>query len=151
MRRANTMAKPLDSTRLAIRGGAENQRPYGAWWPQDRTLSTQLRCLFDLWPSSQGSIARILFSPPDWDDHPHSVQVTGRRVKTGSFPRDDTHEVTLVMHDGQRRFITVIPPATSRRKAARLLDNVADNTLKRRSRRFRSDGQSMWENDGGHA
>jgi hypothetical protein len=104
-------------------------------------LSDQLTLLFDLWPSSQGRIARILYSPPDWDDHPRSVPVSGRRVKTGSFPRDDTHLVTLVLNSGLRRTITVIPPNTPRRKACSLLDTVA------------GDGPEVppgWENEGGH-
>lgn len=118
------MADSLDSTRLTLREGA-SQRPHGAWWPKNRKLAEQLTLLFDLWPREQGQIARVLYSSPDWDDRPHAVEVVGRRVKTGTFPRDDTHELTLVLHDGQRRFLTVIPPGTSRRVATKALDAMA--------------------------
>lgn len=146
------MATSLDSTRLALRPRTANyQGPHGAWWPQNRMLSDQLRYLFNLWPSGEERISRILYSPPDWDDRPHSVQVTGRRIKTGSFPRDDTHELTLVMHDGKRRFITVIPPATSRRKAGRILDAMTDSGSSYRRSGDGSFQQSRWEDEGGHA
>jgi hypothetical protein len=136
------MATSLTATRLALRPSSNFQPPHGAWWPETRSLTDQLTHLFDLWPPDQGSIARILYSPPDWDDHPHSVQVRGRRVKTGSFPRDDTHLMTLVLHGGKRRTITVIPPQTSRRKACGLLDDVAEHG---------PDIQPAWDNEGGHA
>lgn len=146
------MATSLDSTRLALRPkSATFQAPHGAWWPQNRTLGDQLRYLFELWPSGEERITRILYSPPDWDDRPHSVQVTGRRIKTGSFPRDDTHVLTLVMQDGKRRFITVIPPTTSRRKAGRLLDAMARSGSTYRRSDDGSSQQSQWEDEGGHA
>jgi hypothetical protein len=118
------MADPTDSRRLALRADF-TQRPQGAWWPDSRTLGDELTKLLDMWPSDRGRIARVLYSPPDWDDHPYSVQVPGRRLKTGSFPGDDTRELTLVMHDGQRRFLVVVPPDTSRVAAARVLADMA--------------------------
>jgi hypothetical protein len=146
------MATSLDSTRLALRPCSANfQGPQGAWWPQNRTLGDQLRYFFDLWPSGEERISRVLYSPPDWDDRPHSVQVSGRRIKTGSFPRDDTRELTLVMHDGKRRSITVIPPATSRRKAGKLLDAVTDGGSDYRRSNEGSSQQARWEDEGGHA
>jgi hypothetical protein len=61
-------------------------------------------------------------------------------MKTGSFPRDDTHEVTLVLHDGQRRAITVIPPGTPRQEAMDLLHPEQE-----------PDDRATWEDEGGHA
>jgi hypothetical protein len=119
------VAHSLDSTRLALNGGSQDQPPHGAWWPQSRSLSSQLPALFYLWPSGPSRIASILFSRPDWDDCPDAVQVPGRRIKTGSVARDDTHELTLVMDDGQHRYLTVIPPGTSGRSAGRILDKMA--------------------------
>lgn len=130
----------IHSARFAFRPGLHPELPKSAWWPQSRSLSEQLTHLIDQWPSDEGRVSRILYSPPDWDDHPHSVHVTGRRMKTGSFPRDDTHELTLVLHNGQRRTVTVIPPETSQREATDLLDRVAEDG---------PDGPG-WENEGGH-
>lgn len=139
------MATSLDSTRLALRPRSANfQGPHGTWWPQNRALREQLRYFFDLWPSGEGRISRILYSPLDWDDRPRSVQVIGRRIKTGSLPGDDTRKLTLVMHGGERRFITVIPPATSRRKAGALLDAaMASGSNYRRSYEMHSP-QGRW-------
>lgn len=117
-------------TRLSLRPVADPSRPQqslpvGAWWPESRSLSDQLASLFALWPPESGRISRVLFSPPDWDDHPRSVDVGGRRVKTGSFPRDDTHELTLAMSNGDRHTITVIAPATTADDAAAQLATMS--------------------------
>lgn len=131
----------LHSARFALRPGVVDRKgPHGAWWPRTRSLGDQLAELIGEWPTAHGRVTRILYSPPDWDDHPHSVLVNGRRMKTGAFPHDDTHQVTLVLHDGQRRQITVIAPQTSRHDAMDLL----------RPDRAPDDG-TTWENEGGHA
>lgn len=98
--------------RLATRSTDGRSGPSGAWWPESRSLSDELSALFAQWPAEQGRITRVLYSPPDWDDHPHSVTLPDRRVKTGAFPRDDTHQLVLSMLDGSRRVLTVIPPQT---------------------------------------
>jgi hypothetical protein len=103
--------------------------PDGAWWPASRSLGDELGGLFALWPTDAGRIVRVLYSPPDWDDQPRSVAVLGRRVKTGSFPHDDTHELTLALMDGQRRTISVIPPETPHHDAAELLEGMAGTAV----------------------
>jgi hypothetical protein len=133
------MASTVHSARFTV-PVADSQSPHGTWWPHTRSLADQLTHLVQAWPADRGRISRILYSPPDWDDRPHSVLVNGRRMKTGSFPRDDTHQVTLVMHDGQRRTISVIPPGTSRSDANGLLAGFGDGETERPG----------WENEGGH-
>lgn len=120
------MARPTHPSKFALRPGADPQPPHGAWWPETRELSEQLTHLVDHWPIENGHISRILYSPPDWNDHPRSVRITGRTMKTGSFPRDDTHVVTLVLSSGLRRTITVIPPDAPQHEARELLDLVTD-------------------------
>lgn len=119
------MASSVHTSRFALRTDPPPKAPHGAWWPQSRSLSEQLTHLIDQWPADEGKVSRILYSRPDWDDRPRAVQVTGRRMKTGSFPADDTHLVTLVLQNGLRRTITVIPPETSDRDARKLLDGDA--------------------------
>lgn len=97
----------------------------GAWWPRSRTLATELPAFIAAWPAERGRIQRILYSAPDWDDHPHSVDVPGRRVKTGTFPRDDTHVLTVSMADRTDHLIRVIAPGTSEAAARRALDGTA--------------------------
>jgi hypothetical protein len=116
------MATLTAAPRLALRQVLDRRLPDGAWWPESRRLGEQLGELFELWPDDAGRITRVLYSPPDWDDHPRSVTVPGRTVKTGAFPRDDTHVLILSMRDGDRRTITVIPPETSTEDAEELLN-----------------------------
>lgn len=94
----------------------------GAWWPRSRTLADELPAFFAAWPADHGRIQRILYSSPDWDDHPHSVNVPGRRVKTGTFPREDTHVLTVSMEDRTDHLIRVIAPGTADAAAQRALD-----------------------------
>jgi hypothetical protein len=119
------MATQAPSARFAMRPILDRELPDGAWWPQSRSLDDQLGSLFEVWPADAGRIVRVLYSPPDWDDRPRSVAVPGRRVKTGSFPDDDTHQLTLALLDGQRRTINVIPPETPTDEAAELLDSMS--------------------------
>ena len=112
------------ASRLALRTVVDRNQPYGAWWPEGRQLSEELGHLLELWPAQEGRVARVLYSPPDWDDHPRSVAVADRRIKTGSFPRDDTHQLTLSLLDGTRRTIIVIPADTSAHDAQEILDGV---------------------------
>jgi hypothetical protein len=114
-----------DARRFAFRATFDKNEPYGAWWPRNRTLADQLDDLLASWPPHAGRIVRVLYSPPDWDDRPRSVAASGRRVKTGSFPRDDTHQLQLRIGDGVRRAIIVIPPATEARVAHDILTAVA--------------------------
>jgi hypothetical protein len=133
--------------RFAVRATFDKNQPYGAWWPCNRTLADQLDDLFSAWPPQAGRIVRVLYSPPDWDDRPHSVAVAGRRVKTGSFPRDDTRQLQLTLGDGVRRTITVIPPETAARAAHDILTAVAANG------RLDISGmeQAVWDDEGGHS
>jgi hypothetical protein len=122
------MATHTSTSRLALRDhvAADRTMPYGAWWPESRQLSDQLGELMTLWPPEEGRVARVLYSPPDWDDHPRSVAVPGRTIKTGSFPHDDTHRLTLALFDGSRRSIRVIAPNTPTPEAREILDGVQD-------------------------
>jgi hypothetical protein len=77
-------------------------------------LAGELAALFALWPEGQwGRIARVLYSPPDWDDHPHKVAVGQRFVKTGSFPRDDTHLLIIRTSTQRRLILSVIAPTST--------------------------------------
>jgi Family of unknown function (DUF5994) len=140
------MATITSLPRLALRPAFDPRMPDGAWWPENRRLGEQLGNLFALWPPEAGRISRVVYSPPDWDDHPHSVTVPGRTVKTGSFPRDDTHLLTLSMRDGHRRSITVIPPDTPTEEAEELLNALTSHARSRLSGR---DDEQGWENEGG--
>lgn len=110
---------------FALRPIFDRDLPDGAWWPQSRSLNDQLKQLFAQWPPEAGRIQRVLYSPPDWDDHPRIVNVLGRSVRTGCFPRDDTHLLTLTLANDERRRIRVIPPDATPEIAREILDSIA--------------------------
>lgn len=118
------MATQNDLQRLALGKVAGDPQADGAWWPPSRELGRELAGLFDEWPESMGVIARVLYSPPDWEDRPRWVAVSGKRMKTGHFPTDDTHKLVLSMLDASRCHIVVIPPATPASKAMHILNGV---------------------------
>jgi len=92
-------------------------------------LNDELTDLIGWWPPDAGRIVRVIYSPPDWDDRPRSVAVAGRRrIKTGNFPHDDTHRLTLSLLGGQRRVITVIPPDSDQADASRVLHSFGRQT-----------------------
>lgn len=140
-----TMATHIQSERFALRSPYVSGLPDGAWWPRTRRLGDELADLFALWPPDAGRISRVLYSPPDWDDHPHSVPVPDRWVKTGCFPQDDTHQLTLTMREGGRLSITVIPSDTSPLVARRMLADFSSSAAATGGDPF-----AEWENDGGH-
>lgn len=122
------MATDSQPTRLALNTAPAPGLCDGTWWPRSRRLTDELDGLFALWPPERGRIARVLYSPPDWEDRPRSVQVTGRRIKTGCFPQDDTHVLVLSMLDGRRVSISVIAPDAPLDVATRLLADMATET-----------------------
>ena len=133
------------ATRVVLRESAEAHFPHsvdGAWWPRTRSLADELPGFFTYWPTARGRISRILYSRPDWDDSPHSVNIPGRRIKTGSFPRDDTHRLILTLGDRTDRVITVIAPQSSAAQAAQIWASITA-----------ADGGSpthpVWDNEGG--
>lgn len=83
----------------------------GGWWPQTGDLSVELADLVDHFPAESGRIVRALVSPPDWESTPRIVPVTGRYVKVGAFPRDDTHLILLTTSDRRTLRVLVVPPA----------------------------------------
>lgn len=86
----------------------------GAWWPRSRDLRREVAHLVDDFPAELGRVDRVLYSGPDWDDRPRSVAVRRGRVKTGSFPGDDTHLVVLTMSTRDRLQLLVVPPGHQR-------------------------------------
>ncbi|GAB7006701.1 hypothetical protein JCM18899A_41740 [Nocardioides sp. AN3] len=112
-----------DKARLALALSADRHTFDGAWWPRSRELGDELVGLFAAWPANAGYISRVIFCPRDWDDAPTAVPIPNRRgrVKTGFLPVDDTHRVVLMMLDGQRRTLAVIPQSAAPETANRYL------------------------------
>jgi hypothetical protein len=82
----------------------------GAWWPQTRELDVELADLVDHWPDHLGSVYRALYSRSDWTGRPRSVATARRRIRTGIFPRDDTHLIVLSLSTRRTVELLVVPP-----------------------------------------
>lgn len=96
--------------RLELSGAPGQVVLDGGWWPQSRDIDVELADLVDHFPVVTGQVTRALYSRPDWDRQPHSVRVARGRLKTGSFPRDNTHLIVLSMSTGNQVRLLVVPP-----------------------------------------
>ena len=98
----------------------------GAWWPHSRDFETEIADLIDHFPASAGRVSRVLFSRPDWDTCPRQIMAGRGRVKTGSFPEDDTHLVLLKLSSGVELKVLVVPSRLSDGSAQALMESAAD-------------------------
>ena len=115
------------STTLRLRLAADPLSGYldGAWWPHSRDPEVELADLVDHFPTKGGHIRRVVYSRPDWLTQPRKIPVSRGRLKTGSFPHDDTHVVLLSLSTGVELKLLVVPPDTAARSAQRVMAQAA--------------------------
>lgn len=155
------LRRPL---RLQLSGAPGETVLDGGWWPQSRDIDIELADLVDRFPAATGRVARVLYSRPDWDTQPHSVRVTRGRLKTGSFPRDNTHMIVLSMSTGNQLRLLVVPPdhPTGQRVMALAADPsnrssppeilaacASDEEQGRHQDHWTDDGGSWWRQEDG--
>jgi hypothetical protein len=129
----------------------------GGWWPQTRDLAVELADLVDHFPAQSGRVVRALVSPPDWDTAPRIVPVSGRYVKVGAFPRDDTHLVLLKTSDRRTLHVVVVPPGFTPAQGDEALrasaeagnGQTATDVLREVAGRPDLDPGGHWSDDGG--
>lgn len=97
----------------------------GGWWPRSRDLSVEVADLVDQFPEVRGRIDRLVYSRPDWSTLEHRVAVARGSVKLGSFPRDDTHTMVLVLATRRTLRLMVVPADTEPGLAAAMLRTAA--------------------------
>ena len=137
--------------------GPGRQRLDGGWWPHSRDLAVELADLVDHFPADRGRIVRAVFSPPDWDARPHRISVSRGTMKVGSFPRDDTHEIQLLLSDRSVLRILVAPPGLSEAQGTEALfaaarpgnQHTATSVLETVTEHPDSDPSDHWNDDGG--
>lgn len=103
--------------RLTLSPSPDRSPLGGAWWPQTHDLDLELADLVDDFPDHLGNVYRALYSRPDWTSRPRTVVTARRRIKTGFFPRDDTHLLLLSMSTRRSIRLLVVPaehPAAER-------------------------------------
>jgi hypothetical protein len=148
--------------RIRLDNGFQGGPLDGAWWPQSRDLQTEAVDLVDHFPHLVGRIARLLFSPPDWNTvhgahRPRRVQAERGSIKIGSFPSDDTHVMVVKMLSGQRLRLLVIPSDTDPELAGQLMEEAADELNTRSAAQLlglspsgqNRTGLKVWDDDGG--
>lgn len=129
----------------------------GAWWPRSRDLEHELADLVDHFPPQRGRVSRVIFSRPDWLTVPRRVRVGRGYMKTGSFPRDDTHVVLLKLSSEAQLKVLVVPPGEAEDSAQRMMATAVAPTNRRtapalvaRGHLARSgDAAGRWTDDGG--
>ncbi len=112
---SGSAAHPREAPRQPLRlklSPSPGQSPLdGAWWPQSHDIDLELADLVDHFPVHLGSVYRALYSKPDWTSRPRTVATARRRIRTGSFPRDDTHLMVLSMSSRRSIRLLAVPPA----------------------------------------
>jgi hypothetical protein len=129
----------------------------GAWWPQSRDLAVEVADLVDHFPLAYGRVVRALYSPPDWDSRPRRIPASGRDVKVGCFPRDDTHQIDLTMSDRTVLRMLVVPPGLSADQGEEAMlaaatpgnDQTAGSLLDTATEFADVDPADHWRDDGG--
>ena len=129
----------------------------GGWWPQSRDIDIELAELVDRFPAAIGRVDRALYSRPDWDTQPRNVRVARGTLKTGSFPRDDTHLMILSMSTHTRLSLLVVPPdhPTGQRAMAMAADpsnrlSAAEILASGSGKAAAAEGDLIWTDDGGN-
>ncbi len=96
--------------RLTLSSASGTATLDGGWWPWSRDLAVELADLVDHFPAELGRVHRAVFSRPDWNTVPRAIPVARGRVKTGSFPSDDSHMILLRTSTRTDLRILVVPP-----------------------------------------
>jgi hypothetical protein len=151
---SSTLRHPL---RLQLSESPGRAALDGGWWPQSRDIDIELADLVDRFPPFFGRVHRALYSRPDWETQPRNVRVARGMLKTGSFPRDDTHLMILSMSTHTRLHLLVVPPAEplgrqamtisadpwNRLSAAEILASIAFEA-------HAAEGDGIWTDEGCH-
>lgn len=129
----------------------------GAWWPHSDNLRDQAVDLAERVGSAwHGRVVRITFDPSIWAATPRRIGRDGTPLRLGWFASPEPQELTLVMLDGRRVELLVVPPGTSADRAewamARAVEpgSMLHATAVLRLARPRDDGRGRWDDEGGH-
>ena len=140
------MATHTPSPGFALRPVFDRRLPDATWWPENRTLSEQLGQLFALWPPEPGRIFRVLYSSPDWDDHPPFGRGAGaENLDRRLYPRQRPPHVVPA------RLPAAVDPCHPSRHPSRGREELLDGVTGRAGRRaWRWADQPAWDNEGCH-
>lgn len=151
---SSTLRHPL---RLQLFEPPDRAALDGAWWPQSRDINIELADLVDRFPAAIGRVDRALYCRPDWDTQPRNVRVARGTLKTGSFPRDDTHLMILSMSTHTRLNLLVVPPDHHMGQQAMAIAadpwnrlSAAEILASGSGKGDAAEGDGIWTDDGGN-
>lgn len=111
-------------TMLVIRPARERGQLDGAWWPQSRSLGTELAKLVAMWHTDGNRIERIRYALSDWDDQPDFIPVAGRVIRCGVLSERDAQTLVVTLSDRTRLRLQVIAAGASRTAARHAFSEV---------------------------
>jgi hypothetical protein len=90
----------------------------GAWWPYSDDLGGQAVELAQAVGANWGGrVERMTYDPSIWSVTNRKLVREGPALRMGWFRSREPNEVTLVLLDGRRVELLVVPPATPARRA----------------------------------
>jgi hypothetical protein len=98
----------------------------GAWWPQSRTLVSELPDLLLSLGDRLGSLVGVGYRRDDWTDTPAQIVLDDRVVDLLGFDSAEAPSVILIGHDGHHLTLHVVAPETSERDARSALDAIPE-------------------------
>jgi hypothetical protein len=139
----------------------------GAWWPRSLDPGAELPGLVLAIEPLQGPVTRLLLHVHDWDRHPRRLAVAGRVLRIGYFASQPSGLLTAMCgRSGDRVDLLVIHPTTAASvvdaamtvaatvgnqvHAQDIVHAVRRATPGESDRTGDSEGEDVWETEGGH-
>jgi hypothetical protein len=101
----------------------------GGWWPRSRDATAELPGLITEVSTSAGRrVSRVAVQADAFDNIPHQLTVSGRKVHVAWFRHMNVNTVLLTMADRDDLVLLVVPPLAPPAAAARALRAVASGS-----------------------
>ena len=109
-----------DVARLSLVKWTRRRPIDGVWWPRSTDLTVEIVPLVTaLTETFDGDVLHVLYDRSTWLPAPRRLPYGGGSIKGGWLAMSDRRQITLVMRDGARVVLGVIPASCSREQAAR--------------------------------
>jgi hypothetical protein len=111
--RASALAPPktAKSVRLSLARRTPRGPIDGAWWPRSAQAPVEiaplLRAVGDAY---RGDVTDVIYDHTHWLPTSHRPSYNGRTLKIGRYEVTDPHLITLVLRNGTRVLLLVVPP-----------------------------------------
>jgi hypothetical protein len=107
--------------REAARGALD-----GAWWPNTTDLQTELPDLIAVLGRVIGLVRRVVYDPSGWSPAPRRIIRGGTATPVDPYRLVSADTIYLIGTHSREAVLFVIPPASAKPAAYRVLSAVAD-------------------------